>query len=422
MTRKGQRPRVLVFAYACEPGRGSEPGAGWGIVRALDRFADCTVLAGPEHTGGILRRSADQTSAAITFVEVPEPVWGKWAKGHRTTWFLLYLAWLRSALRVAQELHTAQPFQLVYHATYSAYWLPSPIARFDVPSVWGPVGGAVVTPLQLWPSLGPRGVMGEVLDLLAVRTLAWLPATRRTWAAATVRIVQNEDTLSRLPATLRPNTYVLNHAPLVEMETRPRRARRPEVVSLCALDNRKGVNLAIRGLTHTPEETRLVLAGDGPQRKSLEALAHKLGVAHRVEFRGRVDRAEVFRLLEGAAAAVFVGLREEGGIALAEAMLIGIPVIVLSHGGARTIALGAIDPARVALVTPDRTETVARQLGEAMTRFSRRPWIDAGPNLDPAHSLSLLEAVCLQALQAPGSSAGASKRAIPDHGMTPSSP
>ena len=243
--------------------------------------------------------------------------------------------------------------------------------------------------------------MGEVLDLLAVRALARLPATRRTWAAATVRIVQNEDTLSRLPASLRPDTYVLNHAPFVEMERRQRRPHRPEVVSLSALDSRKGVNLAIRGLTHTTEDIRLVVAGDGPQRKSLEALARKLGVAHRVEFMGRVDRAEVFRLLEGAAAAIFVGLREEGGIALAEAMLIGIPVIVLSHGGARTIALGAIDPARVALVTPDRMETVARHLGEAMTRFSRPPWVHAGPNLDPGRSLSLLETVCLQALAEP---------------------
>ena len=30
-----RRKRLLVFAYACEPGRGSEPGAGWGLVRAL---------------------------------------------------------------------------------------------------------------------------------------------------------------------------------------------------------------------------------------------------------------------------------------------------------------------------------------------------------------------------------------------------
>ena len=49
---------MLVFAYACEPGRGSEPGAGWGIVRALAQVAHCTVLVGPEHGPGIDRWAA----------------------------------------------------------------------------------------------------------------------------------------------------------------------------------------------------------------------------------------------------------------------------------------------------------------------------------------------------------------------------
>jgi glycosyltransferase involved in cell wall biosynthesis len=395
------RPRVLVFAYACEPGRGSEPGAGWGIVRALATFADCTVLAGPEHTPRIAQLKASEADGRLAFVEVSEPGWGRLAKHHRTTWFLLYLEWLRRALRVARQLHAARPYHLVYHATYSAYWLPSPVARFDIPSVWGPVGGAVVSPFRLWPSLGPRGILGEILDLVAVRTLARFPATRRTWAAATIRIVQNEATLNRLPERLRAGTYVLNHAPFVEVQQLKRRSPRPEVLSLGALDSRKGVSLAIRGLVHTPEEVRLLVVGDGPRRRSLEALARKLKVADRVEFRGRVERSEVFRLLEEAAAAVFVGLREEGGIALAEAMLIGIPVIVLAHGGARTVALGALDPSRVALISPDRPATVARHVGDAMARFCRDSGTDAGPNLDPGRSLTLLEAVCREALGGP---------------------
>ncbi len=49
-----------MFAYACEPGHGSEPGAGWGLVRAVSRFADCVVLVGPEHIAGIRRWQASQ--------------------------------------------------------------------------------------------------------------------------------------------------------------------------------------------------------------------------------------------------------------------------------------------------------------------------------------------------------------------------
>lgn len=402
MTAGSPRPRVLVFAYACEPGRGSEPGAGWGLVRALASFADCTVLVGPAHTEQITRQTAESPDDRLDFIEVREPGWGRFAKHHRTSWFLLYLAWLRQALRVARGLHAARPYDLVYHATYSAYWLPSPIARLDVPSVWGPVGGAVVTPLPLWPSLGPRGVLGEILDLVAVRVLARLPATRRTWHTATVRIVQNEATLNRLPARLRGGTRVLNHASFVEVRPSKRRPPRGEVLFLGVLDSRKGVGLAIRGLVHAGKGVRLIVVGDGPRRRSLEALAQRLGVADRVEFRGRVKHAEVFRLLEGAAAAVFTGLREEGGVALAEAMLCGVPVIVLAHGGALTVAAGAVDPSRVALIEPGRPVDVARGIGEAMTRFCEESSPTCGPNLDPDRNVATLVAACREALAVNG--------------------
>ncbi|MEJ7810668.1 MAG: hypothetical protein WKG32_09700, partial [Gemmatimonadaceae bacterium] len=76
---RARRPRALIVAYACEPGRGSEPGAGWGVVRAVSEFADCTVLVGPEHAAGIRRwESTQHTSSrtrSLTFVTVPEPAW-----------------------------------------------------------------------------------------------------------------------------------------------------------------------------------------------------------------------------------------------------------------------------------------------------------------------------------------------------------
>jgi len=36
--------RFLVFAYACEPQEGSEPGAGWAWARLLARFGETWVV------------------------------------------------------------------------------------------------------------------------------------------------------------------------------------------------------------------------------------------------------------------------------------------------------------------------------------------------------------------------------------------
>src|SRR6476620_3144658 len=110
------RPRMLVFAYACEPGSGSQPGAGLGLVRALSEWADCTVLVGPEHVPSIRAWEATQRVAGPTFVEVSEPRWARREPRHRLTRFLVYMAWLRRARRVGMHLHRQRPFTAVYHA------------------------------------------------------------------------------------------------------------------------------------------------------------------------------------------------------------------------------------------------------------------------------------------------------------------
>ena len=70
----------------------------------------------------------------------------------------------------------------------------------------------------------------------------------------------------------------------------------------------------------------------------IEELATRLGVDDRMEFTGRVDHETALETLANATVAVFTGLREEGGLALAEAMVLGTPVVVLENGGAATIA------------------------------------------------------------------------------------
>jgi glycosyltransferase involved in cell wall biosynthesis len=372
------------------------------VVRALSQMADCTVLVAPEHMQGIRSWEERHPGAGLAFIEVPEPRWAKFSKWHRVAWFAVYLVWLRRAHRLAIRLHVAARFDLACHVSYSTYWLPSPAVRLGVPSLWGPVGGAVTTPRSLWPLLGLRGMMGELLDMLSVRVLARLPGTRRTWRDATVRLVQNPATLERLPGSLRDRTRILNHALLAEVE--PARTRTPgaRVLFIGSLDARKGVKLAIRALAHASETVHLEIVGDGPERPKLQRLAARLGVAHRLHFSGRLPRAQVLQKLESAAAVLFTGLREEGGMALAEAMFAGVPVIVLAHGGARTVAEAAREASMVALIRPQAVDATARAMGDAMTRFVRFPGTAPGPLLDRTAAVRSLRESLDQALTSQG--------------------
>lgn len=120
----------------------------------------------------------------------------------------------------------------------------------------------------------------------------------------------------------------------------PRDRRKHRVVCLSRLVERKGIGDVIAALKLLPN-TELIVAG-GPDRDALwndpEAvrlrdIATSLGVADRVQFRGRVERTAVARLLRSADVVVCYPWYEPFGIVPLEAMACGVPVVVSSVGG-----------------------------------------------------------------------------------------
>jgi glycosyltransferase involved in cell wall biosynthesis len=227
-----------------------------------------------------------------------------------------------------------------------------------------------------------------MLDLVVVRALGLLPSSRRASRSAVV-LVQNEETRDRLPHSARGRAVVLNHAMFTELPPGEPVLRGEECVFVGALESRKGARLVVRSLACADSAVRLAIVGDGPERATLERLVARLDLSHRVRFLGHLPRHEVLAHLRGAGSVVFAGLREEGGIALAEAMLAGAPVIVLAHGGARTIAAAACDPSRVVMIPPADVETTARRIGTAMSHFRKAP-PQCGPTLDAVSARTAL--------------------------------
>lgn len=116
----------------------------------------------------------------------------------------------------------------------------------------------------------------------------------------------------------------------------------------------KGLDVLLHALHRRPSHLPLLLAGDGPQRRHLEALAAKLGV--RARFLGRVTDDELVSLYQRAAVTVLpsVNRQEAFGISLLESMACGTPVVASDLPGVAQVARigGAVappgDPGRLA--------------------------------------------------------------------------
>jgi glycosyltransferase involved in cell wall biosynthesis len=98
------------------------------------------------------------------------------------------------------------------------------------------------------------------------------------------------------------------------------------------LTEQKALPIALAALQEVPE-ARLVLVGDGPERKSLERRVLDLGLADRVRFVGSLPREDALGYLAGARAAVLSSAWENLPHAAVEALSVGTPVVSTAVGG-----------------------------------------------------------------------------------------
>lgn len=104
------------------------------------------------------------------------------------------------------------------------------------------------------------------------------------------------------------------------------------LISVGVLDPRKAHDLTIKALTRLPD-VKLLIAGIGPERKKLEALAVELGVQDRVTFLGAVPQMELKRYFNAADIMVLASSREGWANVLLESMACGTPVVASNVWG-----------------------------------------------------------------------------------------
>jgi glycosyltransferase involved in cell wall biosynthesis len=146
------------------------------------------------------------------------------------------------------------------------------------------------------------------------------------------------------------------------------------LLSVGHLITRKAHDLVIQALAELPPDTRLLIAGEGPERDALTALAERLGVAPRVTFLGQRPQSDLPDLYAAADILVLASSREGWANVLLEAMACGTPVAASNVWGTpevvaepaagvlvepRTGAAFAAGIRRLAAALPDRAATRA---------------------------------------------------------------
>ena len=111
---------------------------------------------------------------------------------------------------------------------------------------------------------------------------------------------------------------------------------RPRLVVARNLERIYDIDTALRAfaiiLRHLPGAT-LAVAGSGPEEPHLRSLAEELGVAHAVEFRGRLDRDAMAELYRSASVVLNPSRVDNMPNSVLEAMASGAPLVTTNVGG-----------------------------------------------------------------------------------------
>jgi glycosyltransferase involved in cell wall biosynthesis len=318
-----------------------------------------------------MEQSIAEENLAITPYWVNTPRWVRAVVRGKISRTIEYCAWQAWASIAVHRLENDLAVDAVHHVTFASDSLPSALLASRAPvRVWGPVGGAGRSTVGLYRYLTPRGIVFEMVRGVANRVLRATSGRSVARHATLVAALNNDvrDYWRRVPTpvVVESNT-ALDRSEISRARVRgtSKATSGPQTALFVGrLIPLKGLQLAVRSLEYAPD-WRLVVLGEGPDRKPATKLAERLGVADRIEFRGQVPRPEVLQAFRKADGLLFPSFHDSSPWAAGEATAQGCPVICLDTGGP---SLQAGRNAHVVPMSPERS--LPQRIGEALQNLA----------------------------------------------------
>ena len=364
-----RRLKVLISAYACSPGRGSEAGTGWDCVQATAQFHETWVITSRINRAEVEKALEKDELPDLHFVYVDLPKWTRF-------WQVYYYLWQISAYFCARRLCRKVRIDVIHHVTFVKYWVPSFMSLLPVPFVWGPVGGGEAAPRAFWRDFSLRGRAYETLRDIGRWVGDHDPFVLLTARRCALALATTEETAARMRAIKTRNVRVYSAIGMTGHDLDRLTAIEAcdssivRFISIGRLIHWKGFHLGIKAFARANlPGAEYWIVGDGAERRHLEALVAQLGIVDRVKLWGQLSRDETFRKLSECDIYVHPSLHDSGGLTCLEAMAAGRPVICLDLGGPTNqvtqetgIKVSAQDP-----------EEAITDLAAAMVRLSNDP-------------------------------------------------
>lgn len=347
-----RRLRPLLIAEGANPLLTSASLVGWSCVKAIAEITDSHIVTEWRNRDAFLQAGLRE-GVDFTAIDTRRSQGLAWritktfSRKNNFSWSLYailsnmaYPCFERAVWKHFATRLTNGEFDLVHRilplSPTTPSWIAGPLKRIGVPFVLGPLNGGVP-----WPK-GFEDIRGQEKDGAGrLRKLyRLLPGIHQTRKQATAILVGSGTTLREMSPEIRRKCVFLPENAIdterFSLTEKPPRTPGPlRVAFVGRLVALKGIDMLIEAASPLMRagEMMLDIIGDGPERNRLQALLERHGIRSAASMDGWVDHAALQPRLQQSDVLALPSIREFGGGVVLEAMALGLPPIVLDHGG-----------------------------------------------------------------------------------------
>ena len=339
--------KILLSAYACEPGKGSEPGVGWHWALELSRLGhQVWVITRANNQASIENALSGNSPSNLHFAYYDLPAWIRRWKKKPGGVYIYYLWWQIGAYRLARSLTKKIAFDWVHHITFGVLRMPSLMPFLGVPFIHGPLGGGESSPYPLRSSFPVRGYILDGLRDLSNNLVLIDPLLHLVYQRSTIILCKTPETKAAIPKLYQDKCRLYmeigTESASREFESQalaqknPRPNQQLRLLYVGRLVYWKGLHLGLQALAQfLPQmpNSRLTVIGKGSDGSWLHDMAEELNINNSVDWIDWLPQKQVLEFYSQHDVFLFPSLHDSSGNVVLEALSHALPVVCLNLGG-----------------------------------------------------------------------------------------
>ena len=335
----------LISAYSVNPYKGSEDSIGWNWVLQYEKNykeGDRIILLTKKFNEKDTRKGLKEFNiqhVELVIVDVPDAL--NWFREkHSAFHHMYYILWQHWAWLWVK--HSGIRFDVIHHVTMNDYRIPSEMYKAKGAKViWGPMGGAQVTPRPL--KVYEKNQLVASFREFVNKSCSWNPFYKKALRSYYKIYCINNETQKQISRIVGKDVPLMPELALRdEYKNLPIRKGNNDILKIVfvgRLIGKKGIAFLVDALSLMPTDMNweLLIFGDGDDHALIEKQIADSGIGKNVKLMGNRPLNQIAEAYQQADVFVLPSLRETSGNVLLEAMAYAVPIVAFDTSFCRLL-------------------------------------------------------------------------------------